>query len=78
MTPTTTATAIVRLPRGKDWRSARAMTVSTAATARALANANTNGGTSFTPILIAAHVDPQIRATLAYPATTRSGGMPAR
>src|SRR2546428_351846 len=78
MTPTTTATAIVRLPRGKGWPSTKAMAVSTAATARALANANRNGGTSFTPILMAAHVDPQIRATLADPATTRSGGMPAR
>ena len=55
-----------------------AMIVSRPATATALANANTNGGTSFTPILIAAQVDPQINATLTYPATTRSGGMRAR
>ena len=49
--------------------------VSAAATATALANAKTNGGTSLTPIFIAAQVEPQISATLTYPARTRSGGM---
>src|SRR6266568_1330475 len=78
MRPTITAIATVRLPRGKGWRNATATIVSTAATATALANANTNGGTSFTPTLMAAHVDPQISATLRYPAATRNGGMRAR
>src|SRR5437868_12253999 len=73
--PTIIATAIVRLPRGKDWRKATATMVSAAATATALANAKTNGGTSLTPIFIAAQVEPQISATLTYPARTRSGGM---
>src|SRR5204863_494748 len=60
--PTIIATAIVRLPRGKGWRKATATMVSAAATATALANAKTNGGTSLTPIFIAAQVDPD-RAT---------------
>ena len=78
ITPTTMATAMVRMPRGNGWRSATATIVSRPATATALASANTNGGTSFTPILIAAQVVPQISATLTYPAATRSGGMRER
>ena len=73
-----TATPIVRLPRGNGCRSATATSVRSEATATARTNANTNGGTSFTPIFIAPHVEPQMSATVTYPAATRSGGMRER
>ena len=76
--PTIKAIAIVRLPLGNGCRSATATIDNSPATATALAKANTNGGTSVTPIFIAAQVEPQISATLRYPATTRSGGIRER
>src|SRR5207247_11378389 len=78
MRPTTTATPIVRLPRGNGCRSATATTVRSEATATARTHANTNGGTSFTPIFIAPHVEPQVSATVTYSTATRSGGIRER
>ena len=65
MIPTTATTASSRRPRGNGWRSESATSVRITATATARSNAKMNGGTSATPILIAAHVDPQISATAA-------------
>src|SRR5207245_10527896 len=44
---------------GNDWRSTRTVTVRIEATATARSNAKRYGGTSATPILIAAQVEPQ-------------------
>ena len=47
--------------RGKDCRRTTTVTVRIVATATARSSAKTYGGTSATPILIAAHVEPQRR-----------------
>ena len=47
--------------RGNDCPSTSTVIVRIVATAIARSNANRYGGTSATPILIAAHVDPQSR-----------------
>ena len=54
------ASSVARV-RGNACRSTMTATVRIAATATARSNANAYGGTSATPILIAAHVEPQRR-----------------
>src|SRR6185503_4168327 len=72
--PTMTADTMTRRSRGKGCRIASDMPTRTIETAAARSNAKTNGGTASTPILMAAHVEPQSAMSTTYPRLTANGG----
>ena len=72
--PTTTADRITPRSRGNGRRIASDSPARITDTATARSNANTNGGTASTPILMAAQVEPHSAMSRMYPRLTATGG----